>query len=95
MFIIHTPTIEDYREIVRYAIDRDIIWKSGHICIFESYWENNNRRQETCIVIDNYNRLSCSNRKDVAETRRGIPVLDKHKFYYEMSREFGKVYGLK
>ena len=88
MFIIHTPTLEDYREIVKCAISRGMTWRSGCTRVFDVYWKSYDRRQETCIIIDEYNLLSCSNRKCAAEKYKNIPILNKTEYY-------GTIYGLK
>lgn len=96
MIIVHTPTISDYREIVKFIICNNITWNNGSKLIHEEYWICYDR-EETCIIINNNELIVCAPLKLAFENYEE-PILNKSEFYskfYNQSREeFAKKNGL-
>lgn len=55
--VIHTPTLEDYIEVIKYAIDGGILWNDRRDkTIHEEYWSHHG--SETCVNIDMHIRYA-------------------------------------
>jgi hypothetical protein len=48
---IHTPTIEDFVEVVELSLYLGNRWRCGSTSIQENYWVNNG--DSTCIIVKN------------------------------------------
>lgn len=57
--IISTPTLEDYKEVVRWAVDNNNIWRGSRSkSIHEEHWDI--YKDETCVLITDDGRISYS-----------------------------------
>ena len=51
--VVHTPIIENFIEVVKYAFANGIYWNNNHSALVKDYmW--NTYREYTCIAIDGY-----------------------------------------
>lgn len=93
MIIVHTPKLEDYIEVVKWAIGEDKEWNGGGKGIWERLW--NNYRHETCVLIKD-RIMYCS--MDWA-TNNYKNILDMKQFREKIGvnrvERFGKKYNLK
>jgi len=51
IIIVHTPTLEDYIEVVQWFLDQGMTWRSASTDINKNYWYK--YRHRTCIFVDN------------------------------------------
>jgi hypothetical protein len=84
--IIHTPTIEDYIEVVSWAFEKDMDWCAGPRNTNTSYW--NSYKSETCIMIRGNKEISFCDRENVYIKIKHHNILSMHQFHLNK-------YGLK
>lgn len=97
VIVIHTPTPEEYKMVVEWAISKGIIWGSGSTSINEFYWDHFHE-SKTCIVINQDSWLSYCTR-EYALTHFTTDILSIEQFFRIVVRnyvnEFGRRYNLK
>jgi len=83
--IIHTPTLEDYIEVIEWSLDKNFEWINGSRSINESQWET--YRSKTCVVIDEDGLISYNNVVYIDDTYRIKYMLDMYKFH-RLNKEY-------
>lgn len=84
--IISTPSMEDYVDVVRWAIDQNMIWRNESTLIHRHYWRE--YRSDTCIIITNNELMYadadyCKRNYDPYE----VDMFDMKQFY-KYTREY-------
>lgn len=79
MMVINTPTLENYIEVLEWALE-DMVWGGDKSkLIHKDYWET--YRSETCVSIINEEITYCSKEFVTTRLREDIHVLDMTQFY--------------
>jgi hypothetical protein len=91
MMIIHTPTIDDFIEIVDWAFDQGIMWCSGSDSISESFWYKHNIN--TCVIIDK--QLSYCRRAYAIVSYNKENILSMAEFHLKNKISYMKKFCLK
>lgn len=52
MFVVKTSVIEDYVEVVEFALSSGLKWRDGSINILEEQWYDH--KENTCVVANEY-----------------------------------------
>jgi len=96
MVVIHTPTVEDYIEVVRWAVDQRMHWMSGSGYVHTDYWQH--YFSDTCIMIED-NILSYCSRVFINDSFKNVGILDMLQFQKYSRRyiikQFGKKFDLR
>lgn len=96
MIIIHTPTIEDYIEVLEWALDQNMLWNSGNDSIHEDYWYVN--ESETYVIIKN-EILSYSRGSYILGNFKETDIVNMTEFRKNnrefLTRMFGKKFDLR
>jgi len=93
MMVINTPTLEDYKEVVEWAIDQNMRWNSGSRFINEDFWESS----KTCIVIREGTLTYCDREYIIDNYDNDIFSMERFRENIRKSfrNKFGKKYGLR
>jgi len=67
MMVINTKTLDEYIEVIEWAIDQGMSWFDKSKSIHEEYW-GESHRSKTCIVIKNESSLTFCRRRYIIET---------------------------
>lgn len=79
--IIHTPVIEDFINVVKWALDDGKCWYNNDDTINERFWKTH--KANTCIIIRNSRISFC--RLFTASHFYHSSIIDVHTFYSEVT----------
>lgn len=97
--IIHTPTLDDYTKVVKWAFSQNILWRNGDKVVNEDQWEYH--ESDTCIIINCGKLTYCGMKSALDEfDETELEMLDMIQFRKVISakyrsNKFGRKYDLK
>jgi len=91
MIFVNTKTIEEYDEVVRWALSKGKIWINGSTSINKRQWET--YMECTCLAIRDHS-ISYCHRGYVSSIYREN-IIDMEQFLKATAENIGKFYGLR